>query len=163
MTRSKPGRPRTLVIGTTSCAAALAVGALALAPTAAAVDPTTATLTAECGSYGAGAATLTATQNGTSATINLSSSAVKAPLDIPAGAVKSTLTLTKNGSGTTTFTGNANPAIKTGDDVSTGPLNGTVAPGDRLEAKSLKLVVFGLITVNCTATSAQSPGPFVFD
>ncbi|ATL81690.1 hypothetical protein GCM10009548_52440 [Streptomyces malaysiensis subsp. malaysiensis] len=140
----------------------MAAGALALAPTASAVDPTTATLTAECGTYGSGLATLTATQSGTSATITLSSGAIKAPIDVPAGSVNSTLTLSKNGSGTATFTGNANPAIPTGSDVTTGPLKGTVAAGDILEAKSLKLVIFGLITVNCTATSAQSPGPFTF-
>jgi hypothetical protein len=151
-----------LGIGTALGTAALAVGALTLAPTAVAVTPTTATLTADCGSFGSGLATLVATQNGTAATITLSSAAVKAPIDIPAGSVSSTLTLSKNGTGTTTFTGNANPAIKTGADVTTGPLNGTVAAGDVLEAKSLKLVVFGLITVDCTATSAQSPGPFTF-
>ncbi|MEU1802664.1 hypothetical protein [Streptomyces sp. NPDC019937] len=151
-----------LGIGTAMGAAALAAGALALAPSAVAVTPTTATITAECGTFGSGLATLTATQNGTAATITLSSGAIKAPIDVPAGAVASTLTLSKNGSGTTTFTGNANPAIKTGSDVTTGPLKGTVAAGDKLEAKSLKLVIFGLITVNCTATSAQSPGPFTF-
>ncbi|QKV95883.1 hypothetical protein HUT19_32525 [Streptomyces sp. NA02950] len=152
----------TLGISTALGAAALATGALALAPTASAVDPTTATITADCGSFGSGSATLVATQDGTSATITLSSSAVKAPLDVPAGAVQSTLTLSKNGSGTTTFTGSSNPAIPTGSDVSTGPLTGTVAAGDVLEATSLKLVVFGFITVDCTATSAQSPGPFTF-
>ncbi|AQA10947.1 hypothetical protein HUF15_11725 [Streptomyces samsunensis] len=151
-----------LGISTAMGAAAMAAGALALAPTASAVDPTTATLTAECGTYGSGLATLTATQSGTSATITLSSGAIKAPIDVPAGSVNSTLTLSKNGSGTATFTGNANPAIPTGSDVTTGPLKGTVAAGDILEAKSLKLVIFGLITVNCTATSAQSPGPFTF-
>ncbi|MFG2581545.1 hypothetical protein [Streptomyces malaysiensis] len=151
-----------LGISTAMGAAAMAASALALAPTASAVDPTTATLTAECGTYGSGLATLTATQSGTSATITLSSGAIKAPIDVPAGSVNSTLTLSKNGSGTATFTGNANPAIPTGSDVTTGPLKGTVAAGDILEAKSLKLVIFGLITVNCTATSAQSPGPFTF-
>ncbi|OPF71825.1 hypothetical protein VT50_0232455 [Streptomyces antioxidans] len=151
-----------LGISTAMGAAALAAGALALAPTASAVDPTTATLSAECGSYGSGEATLTATQSGTDATITLSSGAIKAPIDVPAGSVNSTLTLSKNGSDTTTFTGNSNPAIPTGSDVTTGPLNGTVASGDVLEAKSLKLVIFGLITVDCTATSAQSPGPFTF-
>ncbi|MET7763611.1 hypothetical protein ABZS71_16905 [Streptomyces sp. NPDC005393] len=151
-----------LGIGTALGAAALATGALTLAPTATAVTPTTATLTADCGTFGSGRATLVATQDGTSATITLSSSAIKAPIDIPAGSVNSTLTLSKNGSDTTTFTGSSNPAIPSGSDVSTGPLTGTVAAGDVLEATSLKLVVFGLITVDCTATSAQSPGPFTF-
>lgn len=151
-----------LGIGTALGAAGMAMGALALAPTATAVTPTTATLTAECGTYGSGLATLKATQSGTSATITLSSAAIKAPIDVPANSVNSTLTLSKNGSGTTTFTGSSNPAIPTGSDVTTGPLKGTVATGDVLTAKSLKLVIFGLITVNCTATSAQSPGPFTF-
>ncbi|WKX68876.1 hypothetical protein [Streptomyces sp. XD-27] len=149
-------------LGIVTATAALATGAIVLAPTASAVDPTTATVTADCGSYGSGTATLTATQDGTAATITLTSSAVKAPAAVPAGSVDSTLTLSKNGSGTTTFTGKDNPAMETGDDVTTGPLKGTVAAGDILEAKSLKLTVFGVITVNCTATSAQSPGPFTF-
>jgi hypothetical protein len=152
----------TFGIGTTLGMAVLAAGALALAPTASAVDPTTATLTADCGSYGSGEATLTATQDGTNATITLTSSAVTAPTAVPAGSVDSTLTLTKNGSDTATFTGNANPAMAQGDDVTTGPLSGTVASGDVLEAQSLKAVIFGFITLNCTATSAQSPGPFTF-
>ncbi|GAB2610394.1 hypothetical protein GCM10027168_49190 [Streptomyces capparidis] len=151
-----------LGIGTALGAAALATGALVLAPTAGAVTPTTATLTASCGTYGSGLATLTATQSGTAATITLTSSAVKSPVAVSAGSITSTLTLSKNGTGTTTFTGSANPAIPANGPVSTGPLKGTVASGDKLEAKSLKLVVFGLITINCTATTPQSPGPFVF-
>ncbi|MFG3633793.1 hypothetical protein [Streptomyces huasconensis] len=148
-------------IGSALGAGALAVGALAMAPTAGAVEPQSATLSFDCGSFGSGTATLTAAQNGTSATIQVSTSAITAPVNVAAGSVRSTLTLTKNGSGTTTFTGNRNPAIPSGSPVSTGPLTGTVAAGDSLVGKSLKIVVFG-ITVNCTATSAQSPGPFVF-
>ncbi|MFD9908305.1 hypothetical protein [Streptomyces sp. NPDC059063] len=140
---------------------ALAAVALVLAPAAGAVDPQEATIDFECGSFGSGSAKLTATQNGTSATIEVSTSAITAPVDVGAGAVNSTLTLTKNGTGTTTFTGNANPAIPAGSPVSTGPMNGTVASGDRLSATSLKIVVFG-ITVTCNATSEQKPGPFVF-
>ncbi|MFI2348587.1 hypothetical protein ACH492_16365 [Streptomyces sp. NPDC019443] len=139
----------------------MAAGSLAMAPIANAVTPETATISFDCGSFGSGTATLTATQDGTAATISVSTSAITSPIAISANSVKSTLTLTKNGSGTTTFTGNANPAIPAGGAVSTGPLNGTVAAGDSLEAKSLEVVVFG-ITANCTATSAQSPGPFVF-
>lgn len=140
---------------------ALAAGTLALAPTAEAVTPTTATINFDCGAYGSGSATLTATQSGTAATINLSTSAIKAPISVGANSVKSTLTLTNKGSGSVTFTGNSNPAIPAGSPVSTGPLKGTVAAGDSLAAKSLKVVVFG-ITATCNATSAQSPGPFVF-
>ncbi|MCX4678849.1 hypothetical protein OG413_26675 [Streptomyces sp. NBC_01433] len=140
---------------------ALAAGTLVLAPTAGAVAPTTATISFDCGSYGSGSATLTAAQNGTAATINVSTSAITAPISIGANSVKSTLTLTNKGAGSVTFTGNANPAIPAGSPVSTGPLGGTVASGDSLAATSLKVVVFG-ITATCNATSAQSPGPFVF-
>lgn len=141
---------------------ALAAGSLVLAPTAGAVAPAaTATIDFDCGSYGSGNATLTAAQDGTAATIEVSTSAITAPIAIGEGAVTSTLTLTNNGSGAVTFSGNSNPAIPAGSPVSTGPLAGTVAAGDSLEATSLKVVVFG-VTANCTATSAQSPGPFEF-
>ncbi|MFI8433898.1 hypothetical protein ACIGJO_09120 [Streptomyces sp. NPDC079020] len=139
----------------------LAAGMLALAPTASAVTPTTATITFDCGSYGSGSASLTATQSGTAATINVSTSAITAPINVGANSVKSTLTLTNKGAGSVTFTGSANPAIPAGSPVSTGPLKGTVASGDSLAATSLKVVVFG-ISVTCNATSAQAPGPFVF-
>nr|WP_310725015.1 hypothetical protein [Streptomyces sp. N2A] len=132
-----------------------------MAPASTAVTPGTATLAFDCGSYGSGTATLTATQDGTAATISVSTSAISSPLNIGANSVRSTLTLTRNGSGTTEFTGNANPAIPAGGPVSTGPLKGTVAAGDSLEAGSLKVVVLG-ITATCKATSPQSPGPFVF-
>ncbi|MFI7344110.1 hypothetical protein ACIBUY_39975 [Streptomyces sp. NPDC050085] len=139
-----------------------AVGVLALAPTAGAVTPTTATIDFDCGSFGSGNATLTASQSGTSATIELSTSAITAPVNVGAGSVNSTLSLTNHGTGEVKFTGNSNPAIPAGSPVSTGPLTGTVAPGDSLEATSLTVVVFG-ITATCTATSPQAPGPFVFD
>ncbi|MDQ1010063.1 hypothetical protein QFZ82_004548 [Streptomyces sp. V4I23] len=144
--------------------ALLATGTLATATTAYAaprVTPETATLSFDCGSYGSGTATLKATQDGTAATIEVSTEAIKAPIALSENSVESTLTLTRNGSGTTTFTGNANPAIPAGGAVSTGPLNGTVASGDSLEATSLTVVVFG-VTAQCTATSPQNPGPFVF-
>ncbi|MFE6162378.1 hypothetical protein ACFQ7F_26085 [Streptomyces sp. NPDC056486] len=134
---------------------------MVMAPAATAVTPDTATISFDCGTWGSGSATLKATQDGTAATISVSTSAITAPIDIAANSVASTLTLTKNGSGTTTFTGNSNPAIPAGGEVSTGPLNGTVATGDSLEGKSLQVVVFG-ISVTCNATSAQAPGPFVF-
>ncbi|MEV6398026.1 hypothetical protein AB0M39_25175 [Streptomyces sp. NPDC051907] len=140
----------------------MAVGAvLGTATGAGAVTPDTATLSFNCGFFGSGSATLNATQDGTAATISLSTSAITSPISVGANSVASTLTLTKNGTDTATFTGRSNPAIPAGGPVSTGPLTGTVAVGDSLEAKSLKVVVFG-ITANCTATSAQSPGPFVF-
>lgn len=140
---------------------AVVAGALVMAPIAGAVSPDTATVAFDCGSFGSGSATLTATQDGTNATITLSTSAITAPIDVAAGSVSSTLTLSNNGTGTSTFTGNSNPDIPAGSAVSTGPLTGTVASGDSLEVKSLQVVVFG-ITATCTATSAQDPGPFVF-
>ncbi|MER7024834.1 MULTISPECIES: hypothetical protein [Streptomyces] len=148
-------------LGSALAVGAALVGTLAMAPAAGAVDPDTATLGFDCGTYGKGTATLTATQDGTAATISVSTSAVTAPIDVAANSVKSTLTLTKNGSGTATFSGSSNPKIPSGGAVSTGPLTGTVASGDKLEATSLKVVVFG-ITATCKATGPQDPGPFVF-
>ncbi|MFD9003840.1 hypothetical protein ACFV0T_23245 [Streptomyces sp. NPDC059582] len=149
--------------------AALAVGALAVtglafAPSAAAVTPQTATITANCGLFGGGAATLTATQSGTAATITLTSSAIKAPIAIAQDSITTVLTLRGGASGSTDFTGTRNPAMAAGDDITVGPLDGTVAPGDSLEAYGgqVRMTIFG-INVTCTATGAQSPGPFVFD
>ncbi|UQA91717.1 hypothetical protein [Streptomyces halobius] len=154
-------RHGTLGTGTVLGIGIALAGTLGMAPAAAAVTPDTATLSFDCGSYGSGTATLTAAQDGTAATIDVSTSAITSPIDIAANSVTSTLTLTKNGSGTTEFSGSANPAIPAGSAVSTGPLSGTVAAGDSLEATSLQVVVLGT-TVTCEATSAQSPGPFVF-
>lgn len=148
-------------IGTLLGIGAMAATTLAMAPAAHALTPETATLSFDCGSFGSGTATLNATQDGTAATITVSTDAISSPFPVSANSVRSTLTLAKNGTGTTTFTGNSNPAIPAGAAVSTGPLNGTVAAGDSLEATSLTVVVFG-ITVTCTATSPQNPGPFVF-
>ncbi|MEV7138412.1 hypothetical protein [Streptomyces tauricus] len=147
--------------------AALAAGtlaaSLALAPGAAAVVPQSATIEADCGVYGGGAATLTATQDGTSATLTVTSS-ITAPLALAEDSIASTLNLVKAGGGTTAFTGTENPAIAAGEGVTVGPLTGTVAAGDSLEAfgGSLQMVVFG-ITITCTANGPQSPGPFVFE
>jgi hypothetical protein len=142
-------------------AAALSATTLALAPAAHAVEPTTASIGFDCGTWGSGTAELTATQDGTAATVTVTTSAITAPIDIAANSVTSTLTLTKNGTDKTTFTGKSNPALPTGSKVSTGPMSGTVASGDSLAATSLTVVVFG-ISVNCSATTAQTPGPFVF-
>jgi hypothetical protein len=143
---------------------ALAVAGLALAPTAAAVVPQTATIQATCSIGGSGEATLTATQSGTTATITLTASEITAPLAIAEDSISSTLTMVKASGGTTAFTGTENPAMAAGDGVSVGPLTGTVASGDSLEANggSLEMVVFG-ITITCTADGPQSPGPFVFE
>jgi hypothetical protein len=157
MTRKRFGAGAALTAG------AVALAGLALAPAAAAVTPQSATITADCGLYGGGSATLTATQSGTSATITVTS-AINAPLPLAEDSIASTLTMVKAGGGTVAFTGTENPAVATGQPVVVGPLSGTVASGDSLEAYggSLQLVIFG-ITVTCTATGAQSPGPFVFD
>ncbi|MFF4607093.1 hypothetical protein ACFY12_30715 [Streptomyces sp. NPDC001339] len=153
-------RPGKRGIGTALGVAVAVAGTLAMAPAAAAVTPGTATLSFDCGSYGSGEATLTATQDGTAATIEVSTSAITSPIKIGANSVESTLKL-KNGSGTTEFTGKANPEIPAGSAVSTGPLKGTVAAGDRLEATSLTVKALGT-TATCEATSAQKPGPFEF-
>ncbi|MFC8243487.1 hypothetical protein [Streptomyces chartreusis] len=149
--------------GAALTAGALAVTGLAFAPAALAVTPATATITADCGSFGGGEATLTATQSGTSATVTVNS-AITAPIALSADSIASTLTLVKASGGTVVFSGTENPAMAAGDPVQVGPLSGTVASGDSLEAfgGSLKMTVFG-ITITCTATGPQSPGPFVFD
>ncbi|WP_338778689.1 hypothetical protein [Streptomyces sp. DG1A-41] len=150
--------------GAALAAGALAVTGLAFAPAALAVTPQTATISADCGTFGSGEATLTATQNGTAATLTVTSSAITAPIALGEDSIASTLTLVKTGGGTVDFTGTENPAMAAGAPVEVGPLSGTVASGDSLEAfgGSLKMTVFG-ITITCTATGPQSPGPFVFD
>jgi hypothetical protein len=145
-------------------AGALAVTGLVFAPSAAAVTPQSATITASCGIFGGGTATLTATQSGTSATVTLTSSAITAPVAVAQDSISSTLTLARAGGGSVVFSGTRNPAMNAGDPVGVGPLPGTVASGDSLDAYggSLKMVIFG-VTVTCTASGPRSPGPFVFD
>ncbi|MFJ6082542.1 hypothetical protein ACIQI8_14170 [Streptomyces sp. NPDC092369] len=149
--------------GAAMAVGALAAASLAFAPSALAVTPQEATINADCGIFGGGQATLTATQDGTAATITVTS-AITAPIALSEDSISSTLTLVNANGTTTAFTGTENPAMATGDPVTVGPLNGTVASGDSLEAfgGSLQMTIFG-INVTCTATAAQSPGPFVFD
>ncbi|MEU6541067.1 hypothetical protein [Streptomyces sp. NPDC047000] len=156
-------KSKRIATGAALAAGALAVTGLAFAPTAAAVSPTSATVTASCGLFGGGSATLTATQSGTSATLTLSSTAITTPLALSANSIASTLTMAKASGGTSVFSGTVNPAMAAGSAVTVGPLPGTVAAGDSLDMHggSLKMVIFG-ITVTCTANAAQSPGPFVF-
>ncbi|MFG2605691.1 hypothetical protein ACGFT2_19425 [Streptomyces sp. NPDC048514] len=156
-------RGKRTATGAALAAGALAVTGLAFAPTAAAVTPQTATITASCGVFGGGAATLTATQSGTSATLTLTSSAITAPIAVAQDSITSTLAMARAGGGTVVFSGTKNPAMNSGTPVSVGPLSGTVATGDSLDAYggSLKMVIFG-ITVTCKANGPQSPGPFVF-
>ncbi|MFD0368405.1 hypothetical protein [Streptomyces sp. NPDC059071] len=143
---------------------ALAAAGLVLAPGAAAVSPGSATATYDCGSWGGGGATLTATQSGTAATITLTS-AVKTPIAVGVDQISATLTMAKAGGGTRVFTGKKNPALAANQAVTIGPLGGTVASGDSLNSyfagTALKMVIFG-VTVNCDALTSQSPGPFVF-
>ncbi|MFJ9627958.1 hypothetical protein ACIQPR_30470 [Streptomyces sp. NPDC091280] len=141
----------------------LAATSLAFAPSALAVTPQTATINADCGIFGGGAATITATQDGTAATVTVNS-AITAPLPLAQDSIASTFTFVNASGGTTVFSGTVNPAMATGDAVTVGPLSGTVASGDSLEAYggSLQMTIFG-IAVTCTPTAAQSPGPFVFD
>jgi len=152
-----------ITTGAAMAVGALAAASLAFAPSALAVTPQAATINADCGIFGGGEATLTATQDGTAATVTVTS-AITAPLALSEDSISSTLTLVNASGGTTAFTGTENPAMATGDPVTVGPLNGTVASGDSLEAfgGSLQMTIFG-INVTCTATAAQSPGPFVFD
>ncbi|WP_405914135.1 hypothetical protein OG760_35075 [Streptomyces sp. NBC_00963] len=149
--------------------AAVAVGAAAVVglgftSSASAVTPQTATATYDCGTWGGGSATLTATQSGTAATITLTS-AVTTPVHVGADSMAATLTLAKNGSGTTVFSGTKNPDLPAGSAVTIGPLTGTVAAGDSLDSytggTALSMTIFG-VSVDCNATTAQSPGPFVF-
>ncbi|WP_405908612.1 MULTISPECIES: hypothetical protein [unclassified Streptomyces] len=158
MRSKRLGSAAALVAGT------LAVTGLAFAPTAAAVTPLTATITATCSIVGDGEATLTATQTGTAATITVTSTEITTPLALDQDTVSATLTLVKASGGTSVFSGTKNPAIPAGGGVSVGPLDGTVAPGDSLEAYggSLQLVVFG-IPITCNTNAPQSPGPFVFE
>ncbi|MFF7719088.1 hypothetical protein ACFZDB_06830 [Streptomyces luteogriseus] len=157
-------RRKRIGAGAALAAGALAVTGLAFAPAALAVTPQTATISADCGTFGSGEATLTATQDGTAATLTVKSSAITAPIALGEDSISSTLTLVKSGGGTVDFSGTENPAIAAGAPVEVGPLSGTVASGDSLEAfgGSLRMTVFG-ITITCTATGPQSPGPFVFD
>ncbi|MFE0455684.1 hypothetical protein ACFW2D_31330 [Streptomyces sp. NPDC058914] len=150
--------------GAALLAGGLAAAGLAFAPTAVAVTPQAAAITANCGVFGGGAATLTAAQDGTAATLTLTSTAITAPLALGQDTISSTLTLVKPDGTATAFTGTRNPAMAVGDPVTVGPLDGTVASGDSLEAYggSLRMTVFG-IPITCRATGPQSPGPFVFD
>ncbi|MFF5359587.1 hypothetical protein ACFY4I_09300 [Streptomyces scabiei] len=158
MRRIRLGAGSALLAGT------LAVSGLALAPTAAAVTPDVATINATCTIGGSGVATLTATQDGTSATVTVTSEGITAPIALAEDSIQSTLTLVNASGGTVAFTGTENPALAAGDGVQVGPLTGTVAPGDSLDAfgGSLQMVIFGF-PVTCTAGAAQAPGPFVFD
>ncbi|WP_133911736.1 hypothetical protein [Streptomyces sp. NBC_00582] len=155
--------------GAAVLAGALAATGLVFAPTAsAAVSPTSATITASCGIFGGGTATLTATQsatNPTAATMTLTSSAITTPLALNQNSIASTLTMVNTTGPNRVFSGSVNPAMSAGSSITVGPLPGTVAVGDSLtfNGGSLKMVILG-ITITCTTATgtSQTPGPFVF-
>ncbi|MER6143979.1 hypothetical protein ABT174_28735 [Streptomyces sparsogenes] len=162
--------PRLRATAVAAGCAALLAGAMApsaTAATAAPVSPTTATAPYDCGVLGGTRITLHAAQNGTTGIITLGSDLTVA-VPVPAHSMSAVLRLEKNGGpGTTTFTGGSNPAIPAGAGIESGPLVGTVAPGDSLDSYlgsgALRFVLFGTVTVSCAATAKQAPGPFVFD
>ncbi|MEU1663783.1 hypothetical protein ABZ547_09210 [Streptomyces sparsogenes] len=165
--------PRLRATAVAAGCAALLAGAMAPSATAApvspagAVSPATATAPYECGVLGGARITLHAAQSGTTGIITLGSDLTVA-VPVPANSMSTVLRLEKNGGpGTTTFTGGSNPAIPAGAGIESGPLVGSVAPGDSLDSYlgsgALRFVLFGTVTVSCAATAKQAPGPFVFD
>jgi hypothetical protein len=153
----------TLVSGTAG-AAVLAMGALAMAPAASAAAPTTATATVQvdCGGWGTGRATLAAQRDGSTATVTFTTPVVWATHSIPADSLRTTMTLSTAHGKEVTLNGQSNPAwTLLGRPYASGPVTGTVTPGEALSFKSLTST-YGTLTVHCTAVSAQSPGPFVF-
>ncbi|WP_129843007.1 hypothetical protein [Streptomyces sp. RFCAC02] len=145
----------------TAGAVALAVGALVMAPAASAVDPTTADAPTTCSSQASGRATIEARQDGTSVTFNVSTPVVWASHYMPADFMETTLTLSTADGDEVTFRGKSNPPMILGDGFDSGPLTGTVAPGEVLEAESFTFE-FLTFRVDCTITAPQTPGPFVF-
>ncbi|MFJ8112054.1 hypothetical protein [Streptomyces sp. NPDC096132] len=156
---------RTAVIAVAS--AALMAATVALAPGAGAVTPMRATAQYDCGTLGWTTAEFTAAQNGTEATITVTLTSITAPVTIPPYTITTTLVLYDTSSGEpTTFTGTlSNPPLLAGDPLNTGPLEGTVEPGDSLDTiggvHALRFVMFG-ITSYCQAVTPLSPGPLVF-
>jgi hypothetical protein len=163
-------------------AACSAAAALALAPTAQAVTPLTATATYDCGTWGSGLATLTATDSGTSKSIKLTSSAITMPPGTAAdpNSITTTLKLTKTSGGVTSqvqFSGKANPGMAYPSPITLGPLkltSGTLAAGDTTDSLvlpgppsttnwSLQIVTSSptSATVQCVATGNQS-APFAW-
>ncbi len=150
------------ILGTgTAGAVALTMGALATAPVATAVDPTTATVRITCSSFASGQATLEARRDGAAVTITVFTPVVWVSHFMPADFMETTLKLSTEDGREVTFSGKSNPAMKLGDSFNSGPLTGTVTPGDTLEAKSVTFR-FLQFREDCTVTSPQTPGPFVF-
>jgi hypothetical protein len=146
----------------TAGAVALALGALVMAPSASAVGPTTATVQIQCRDWGTGQAKLEAQQDGSTAAITFSTPVVFATHYIPANTIDTTITLSNARGEDVTFKGKANPLWNLlGQAFDSGPVTGTVAPGDVLEFKSVTSTI-STLTISCTAISPQTPGPFVF-
>ncbi|MBD0734239.1 MULTISPECIES: hypothetical protein [unclassified Streptomyces] len=145
---------------------------LTLAPHAVAVTPATATASYNCGTWGSGTATLTATDSGGVKKLKLSSSTITVPAGttVPPNSITTTIKVKQNGSTEVDFSGTVNPAM-TGA-VTLGPLpqsTGTLAAGDKTDSWvlsgtpsatnwSVKIVTTSpsVTTVYCIATSAQS-------
>ncbi|MFH8472804.1 hypothetical protein [Streptomyces sp. NPDC018000] len=183
ITSVRPSNRRRIRIPLVLAAACSAAAALALAPTAQAVTPTTATATYDCGAWGSGLATLTATDSGTSKSIKLTSTDIKMPPGTAAdpNSITTTLKLTKTSGGVTSqvqFSGKANPGMAYPSPLITlGPLkltSGTLAAGDTTNSLvlsgppsatnwSLQIVTSSptSATVPCVATGNQS-APFVW-
>ncbi|MER6104334.1 hypothetical protein ABT115_18905 [Streptomyces sp. NPDC001832] len=180
--RVRPSTRRRVRVPLVLAAACSAAAALALAPTAQAVTPLTATATYDCGTWGSGLATLTATDSGTSKTIKLNSSAITMPPGSAAdpNSITTTLKLTKTSGGVTSqvqFSGKANPGMTSPNPITLGPLkltSGTLAAGDTTNSVvlsgppsatnwSLQIVTSSptSATVQCVATVNQS-APFVW-
>ncbi|MBL1067335.1 hypothetical protein [Streptomyces sp. 7-21] len=161
------------VVRGTAAAAAVAVGALVMAPPAPAAAPATAsagapsesaTATVEvyCGYfYGSGEATLAAERHGDEVTLTLTTPVLWATHAIPAGMVRTTVTLSSPDGEEVTFTGRANPDWTVlGQPFDSGPMTGTPPAGEELRFASL-VSTAGTMRLECTPLSPQEP-PFVF-
>ncbi|WP_031512809.1 hypothetical protein [Streptomyces sp. NRRL F-5123] len=152
---------KTLGTGT-AAAAALAMSALVMAPPASAANPARPTVGVDCGPWGTGQATLGAQSSGTSAALFFTTAVVWTSHSFPANSMQSTITLTDAQGHDVTFTGKANSAwTLPWEPFVSGPMLGSVTPGETLEFKSLTSS-FGTFSFTCTATSPQDPGPFTF-
>lgn len=145
---------------------------LTLAPHAVAVTPATATAGYDCGTWGSGTATVTATDSGGVKKLKLSSTAITVPVGtiVPPNSITTTIKVKQNGSGEVDFSGTVNPSMSSA--VTLGPLpqsTGTLAAGDTTDSWvltgtpsadnwSVKIVTSSpsVTTVYCIATGPQS-------
>ncbi|WP_424210638.1 hypothetical protein ACN20G_00270 [Streptomyces sp. BI20] len=165
----------------TTSAALVTAGALvsvaALATSAWAVSPSTATASYNCGTWGSGTATLTATDSGGVKKIKLTSTSITMPAGSSANpnSITTTLKVKKTAGGVTSevqFSGTVNPGMSGGNPITLGPIalsSGTLAAGNTSDSWvlagapsasnwSLRIVTSSptAATVYCTATGAQS-------